>query len=350
MKPALCVAVFSMLFGVQLAHAACPNDAVFLVLGDQIRGYPLRANGATEPCQVLQGPLTTLMTAGATVIDRKNAFHVAQFLTSSTVDIFPRKAEGNEAPSRSFMLTTTNDLLSIAVDSHLNDFVLSVRPSEAGVYVVPKNSSGPLTSPVHITDPNIVQYVSIAIDSDDNLLIAGYDARGAALIDTLGTRRSMTAPPLLRSLTGSKTGLLPAGGLFARNTMTLAVDPDTDELFVFNATMDLTHSQVSVFAAKAHGDVRPVRTISGPATGLTASGLPGNTIAVSSDGRLLVAAPNLRILAFAPGARGNVAPSQVIEDSTLGPTNQGGIAARSRGGGQQNGNDDARGKDSAGNN
>jgi len=66
MKPALCVAVVSMLFGVQLAHAACPNDAVFLVLGDQIRGYSLRANGATEPCQVLQGPLTTLMTAGAT--------------------------------------------------------------------------------------------------------------------------------------------------------------------------------------------------------------------------------------------------------------------------------------------
>jgi len=89
----------------------------------------LSANGATEPCQVLQGPLTTLMTAGATVIDRKDSFHVAQFLTSSTVDIFARKAEGNEAPSRSFMLTMTNDLLSIAVDSHLNDFVMTVRPS-----------------------------------------------------------------------------------------------------------------------------------------------------------------------------------------------------------------------------
>src|ERR1700733_6699259 len=169
MKPALCVGVVSMLFGVQLAHAACPKDAVFLVLSDQIRGYSLRANGATEPCQVLQGPLTTLMTAGATVIDKKDSFHVAQFLTSSTVDIFPRKAEGNEAPSRSFMLTTTNDLLSIAVDSHLNDFVLTVRPSEAGVLVAPANSSGPVTNAIHITDPNIVQYVSIAIDSDDNL-------------------------------------------------------------------------------------------------------------------------------------------------------------------------------------
>ncbi|NYH20851.1 hypothetical protein [Paraburkholderia bryophila] len=342
MKPTLCVAVASMLFWVQLAHAACPNDAVFLVLGDQIRGYSLRANGATEPCQVLQGPLTTLMTAGATVIDKKDFFHVAQFLTSSTVDIFPRKAEGNEAPSRSFMLTSTNDLLSIAVDSHLNDFVLTIRPSEAGVLVVPNSSSGPLPNPTRITDPTINQYVSIAIDKDDNLLIAGYDIRGAAIIDTFGTSRSLTSPPLLRSLTGSKTGLLPGTPLFGRNNMTIALDPRTDELFVYNATTDETQIQVSVFAAKASGDVPPVRTISGPATGITGSGLPGNEIAISSDGRLLVAEPNLRILAFAPGARGNVAPSQIIEDSTPGPIAQGGIVVRSGRRGQQNEQDDDR--------
>ncbi|MFL9920261.1 hypothetical protein PQR75_33780 [Paraburkholderia fungorum] len=339
MKPALCVAVASMIFGAQLAHATCPNDAVFLTLNDQIRGYSLRANGATEPCQVLQGLLTTLKTAGAMVIDKKDSFHVAQFLTNSTVDIFPRKAEGNEAPSRSFMLTITNDLLSIAVDSHLNDFVLTVRPSEAGVLVAPANSSGPVTNAIEITDPNIVQYVSIAIDRDNNLLIAGYDIRGAAIIDTFGTSRSMTSPPLLRSLTGSKTGLLPGAGLFARNNMTIAVDPRTDELFVYNQTADATQIQVSVFAAKANGDVPPVRTISGSATGITSSGLPGNKIAVSSDGRLLVAEPNLRILAFAPGARGNVAPSQVIEDSTPGPTTQGGIAVRSAEGRQHDDDD-----------
>jgi hypothetical protein len=165
-----------MLFGVQLAHAACSHDAVFLTVGDQMRGYSARANGATEPCQVLQGPLTTLMTAGAMVIDKKDSFHVAQFGTSSTVDIFPRKAERNEAPSRSFTLgTITNDLPGIAVNSRLNDFVLTVRPSEAGGYVVPNNSFGRLANPIHITDPSIVQYQSIAIDGDDNLLIAGYD-------------------------------------------------------------------------------------------------------------------------------------------------------------------------------
>jgi hypothetical protein len=161
------------------------------------------------------------------------------------------------------------------------------------------------------------------------------------IIDTLGTSLSITSPPLLRSLTGSKTGLLPSTGGFARNNITIALDPDTDELVVYNATTDQTQIQLSVFAAKASGDVPPVRTISGPATGITGSGLPGNKIAISSDGRILVAEPNLRILAFAPGARGNVAPSQVIEDSTPGPVTQGGIAVRSRGGRQHNGDDDA---------
>ncbi|MBN3756103.1 hypothetical protein G3N95_24400 [Paraburkholderia sp. Tr-20389] len=337
MKPVLCVALVSMLFGAQVAHAVCRSDAVFLSFDNQIRGYSARANGATEPCQVLQGPLTTLMSAGATAIDKKDAFHVAQF-GQSTVDIFPRKAEGNQAPERSFMLTSTNDLPGVAVDSRLNDFVLSVRPSTAGVMVVPVNSSGPIPNPVRITDPNITHYQSIAIDGDDNLLIAGYDIQGAAIIDTFGTSRSVTAPPLLRSLTGPNTGLFPGRNVFfSQIATTIAIDPRTDELFVYNTTADATQTQVSVFAAKANGNMRPLRTISGPATGIVGQELarPGNRIAVSPDGRLFFADPSqLRILAFAPGARGNVPPSQIIEDSTPGPANSGAIVFRSGRGGR----------------
>jgi len=123
------------------------------------------------------------------------------------------------APSTSFGgRPTTNDLLSIAVDSHLNDFVMTVRPSTAGVLVAPAHSSGPLSNPIHITDPNIVQYVSVAIDSDDNLLIAGYDIQGMAIIDTFGTSRRMTSPPLLRSSRVAKPACFRAGGFFSHRT------------------------------------------------------------------------------------------------------------------------------------
>lgn len=350
MKLALCVAVISALFGVRLAQGACPNDAVFLALDDQIRGYSLRANGATEPCQVLQGPRTTLLTGRAVAFSKNDFFHVAQFLTNGTVDIFPPRAKGNEAPSRSFMLPT-NDLVSIAVDSHLNDFVMVVRPSGPPIQVAPVNSSGPLPLPrPGISDPNITQYASLAVDNDDNLLVAGYDARGAVIIDTLGTARSITSPALLRSLTGSNTGLLPlAGGLARTTNLTIALDPRTDELFVYTTNADQTQNQVSVFAAGASGNVPPIRVISGPATGITGPGLAGaSKIGVSSDGRLFVAEPDRRILVFAPGATGNVAPSQVIEDSTAGPAAQGGIAVRSlkeregRRGGEEGGRGDER--------
>jgi hypothetical protein len=117
--------------------------------------------------------------------------------------------------------------------------------------------------------------------------------------------------------------------------MSIAVDPRTDELLVYNTTTDLTHIQVSVFAVKADGNVPSVRTISGisgPATRITGPGLPpGNKIAISADGRLFVAEANLRILAFAPGGKGNVAPSKVIKDSP-GPVTTEGSPSRGRGG------------------
>ena len=96
-------------------------------------------------------------------------------------------------------------------------------------------------------------------------------------------------------------------------------------------TADQTKIQISVFAPKAVGNIKPVRVISGPLTEIGGPGFAGaNKIGVSSDGRLFVAEPNNRILVFAPGANGNVPPSQVIKDSTVtGLINQGGIGVRS---------------------
>ena len=88
---------------------------------------------------------------------------------------------------------------------------------------------------------------------------------------------------------------------------------------------------MSVFPAGANGNVKPSRVISGNFTQVGAPGELVNKISVSADGRLFDAEANNRILVFAPGASGNVPPSQIIQDSTLGTTQvaQGGIAVRS---------------------
>jgi 6-phosphogluconolactonase (cycloisomerase 2 family) len=74
-------------------------------------------------------------------------------------------------------------------------------------------------------------------------------------------------------------------------------------------------SSILVFAPGADGDAAPVRTISGPATGL--SGKP-HGLAVTNDGTLFATSYYTdEILVFAPNANGNVAPVRTITSSAL---------------------------------
>jgi hypothetical protein len=332
MKRLVCLLSFLSCLGASTAWAHCPHNAVFLALEDQIRGYSLRANGPVAPCQVIQGPNTTLQTARAIAISKNGYLHTAQFLTNGTISIFRPTANGDDAPSRSLQLET-NDLVGIAVDSHVNDFVVSIRQFPPSIFVLPPSASGQQQNPTTIEDPSLFPIGDVAIDEDRNLLVGGHDSSGVTAVQTFKTSRTLKSPPIIRTISGSATGLFPHdSNPFAPSNLSIALDPSTDELYVYNVSVDGTNIQVSVFAPEANGNVAPIRVISGEATGITGPGFPGaNKIALSSDGRLFVAEPNNRILVFAPGASGNVPPSQVIQDSTIGSNQveQGGIAVRS---------------------
>src|SRR5215471_14940914 len=106
--------------------SSCPTNAVFLALEGEVRGYPLRSNGDTLPCQVLQGSSTTLSTARAVSFTADNSLHVMQFLTNGTVNVFAPESTGDVPPMKT-EATFTNDLIAIATDSRSTDFVLSNR-------------------------------------------------------------------------------------------------------------------------------------------------------------------------------------------------------------------------------
>ncbi|HVA90506.1 MAG TPA: hypothetical protein VNL71_11780 [Chloroflexota bacterium] len=311
----------------------CPQRAVFLALEDQVRGYPADATGPTPPCQLLAGPRTMLSTARSLAVSIHGNPHVVQFLSNGSFAIFPPRATGDVAPNRT-VFTETNDLTAIAVDSHIRDYVLSVRQGPR-VFVYHDGLSSQQSTPIVITDPSLAAVAGIAIDSQQNLVMAGYDANGQARIDTFHTATEIGPEvDLVRSLSGPRTGLLPGStNPFGNPTMSIAVNPVTGELFVFAAPGDGSTSpgSVRVFAANAHGDVPPLRVIGGSSTGIAGVGILGtNKIAVARDGRLFVAQPNATILVFAAGANGNVPPASTITDSTLGTTtqDQGGIAVR----------------------
>jgi hypothetical protein len=276
------------------ASTPCPHNAVFLALEDQIRGYSLRANGSVAPCQIIEGSNTTLQTSRAVAVSINGYLHTAQFLTNGSVTIFPATANGNVAPSRTVQVET-NDLVAIAIDSRVNDFIATNRSAVPTILVLPSGSSGLQPNPVAIQDPNLQFVGTVAIDRGGDLLVGGYDSNGICTIDTFATSHTLKSPPLLRTLKGSVTGLFPLNNRNAAltNPVSIAVDPSTNELYVYN-TSDRGAVQVSIFASKAFGNVAPIRLISGAATSITGPGFIGtDKIALSSDGRLFVAEPTI---------------------------------------------------------
>lgn len=307
----------------------CPTNVIFLALQDEIRGYPTRANGPTAPCQIIQGPLTTLTTANSVSISKHGDLHVLQFLTNGTIVVFKPAVHGNVAPER-IESVLANDLVAVATDQRVNDFALSQRDGVAAVSVTLPATT---RSEYAFIAPGFqLGSGAMAIDSDDNLIVGGYDSNANPLIETMGTAASLGDPKVVRTIAGSKTGLFQGSFAdFSDNQISLATDPVSGELYVYNYSFTEHQQQISVFAARASGNVAPIRVIAGPQTLIGTPGGLVNKIGVGADGRLFVAEANNRILVFAPGVTGNVVPSQIIQDSTIGAAtvSQGGIGVRS---------------------
>ena len=243
------------------------------------------------------------------------------------VETFAPAANGPVDPMLSEHLGA-NDSVGLAVDARANTFVATMRHDQILVLSPYAPSSGGFP-------PSLISLCAVgglAIDTDDNLVAIGLPAMGAGgcatirqplQVTTFATSQTLNAPPILRTIAGNATGLLGPVGI--------ALDPTSGELYVYDS--DFQSVQVSVFPPGADGNVAPIRRIAGLQTGLPVpEALPStNKIAVSADGRLFVAAPNNRVLVFAPSASGDVTPSQVIQDSTADAAglSQSSIAVRS---------------------
>ncbi len=312
--------------------AQCPQDAVFLGLRTGIRGFPLRANGNTAPCQAIpiQNGLTT---SRSLAISRYGWLHTIEFTSAEMVETFGPAANGPVEPILSERLID-NDSVGLAVDARGNTFVATFR-GQARISVLSRYAPLRDGFPPPLTSLRSLCTVGgLAIDTDDNLVVIGVPIAGTgtpscstipkpAQLMTFATSQTLNDPPVLRTIAGNGTGLMGPVGI--------AIDPTSGELYVYDS--DSQSVQVSVFAPRANGNVAPIRKIAGLQTQLPVpEAIPStNKIAVSSDGRLFVAAPNNRILVFAPGASGDVAPSQIIQDSAADAvgSSQGSIAVRS---------------------
>jgi hypothetical protein len=270
-------------------------------LGGSIREYAESANGNVAPSTVishLNGPYAIAFssTEGIGIANGNIAsggqagaetFGLAgDFLTG--ISCFPKPSQTNAA----------------AFDRKGQLFVSAFLP-EGGraVEIFAPGANGCVKPKRTISDDG-----GLAIDSNNLLYVANSKT---ATIDIFPAGSST----MQAQIGGSNTGLVAPG--------TVAVDAALN-VYVF----DTTTATISEFAAGATGNVAPIRTIAGSNTGLDGGNGFSFGLAISkTSGEIFVSNPGSNaILGFAPTATGNVAPIQTVAGSATGLADPLGLA------------------------
>ena len=218
--------------------------------------------------------------------------------------VFDLAADGPTTPLRTIAgaTTTIETPWDLELDLERGDlWVLSKDASELLVFAVGGGGNVAPQRTLATAPPWPSSTTDFDLDLVHNEVVITDRTPGAAAIRFLPLLGNGTVG-VLRSISGPATGLT--------DPSIVAVDPLHDEVFVVN------QASIRVFAREASGDVAPLRVLSGAATGLLAvHGLDVDPLAgAGGAGELTVlrSSPNDALLFFPRTATGNVAPLRAI--------------------------------------
>lgn len=285
-----------------------------------VTAYARGADGNAVPVRTIAGSHTQLIEPNGLVVDERGKLYVTNLFAGSngygSILIFAPGTNGNTAPIAT--IDTGLDVpFGVALDTARNVYVAnwqgqSITEYAAGTYQVIRKISGDNTG---------LYPVGIALDSGGKIYaINDTESSGSSWVTVYAGNATGNATPL-RTIEGPKTKLTNAlGGI--------AVDAK-HEIVVTNSPYPGIPS-ILVFAARANGNVKPIRTIGGSKTGLT--NYPGG-LTLDGSGKIYVTqaagseSPGT-VLVFAANARGNTAPIQVISGPETGLRAPTGISVR----------------------
>lgn len=290
-------------------EAGCDRFRSISIFGDAM-------NGNTEPLSLLGGPNNSgLLDASAMVYDPgEKTVLVADFF-GQKIHVFAADARGDVAPLRAFsspqMGQPRNVVRVAGQDEYIalsSNFVLAFARTATGSVAPLRMTS---FAPTVINNASGLAY----LPGSDEIAVGDYEDLGGGLArgEVLVFPRTINGAPLSsRRIGGAQTQL----GSYVN---ALAVDAARGELFVLVTDAD-SRGRIVVFPVGADGDVAPLRVIGGDDTRMVnASGL--DYYAFRDE--LLVASGTFnsattRVLGFARGASGNVAPSRDISGPDTG--------------------------------
>jgi hypothetical protein len=270
------------------------------------------ASGNAAATRLVSGSNTGIAGNYGIALDASSNVYVSDFSSSGSVHVFAPTANGNATPIRALVGANTGfaGSLGLAIDAAGELLVSNFFGNSIGVFAAGASGNVAPTRTIAGSSTGIAEPYGIALDSANNLYVVNNQSQfgGTDSITVYSAGASGNAAPS-RSIQGSNTGM--NGAVYD------AVDA-AGKIYVSNAYA----GSVTVYGAGANGNAAPVATIAGPSTLLTR---PGG-IAVDAAGNIYVGndganASTTFVAVFAPGATGNVAPIRTIAGTATGINN-----------------------------
>jgi DNA-binding beta-propeller fold protein YncE len=284
--------------------------------GNSVLVFARTANGDVQPKRVIRGPLTGIKGPMGVAISRDEIW-IANF-GDHTALVFPRLAAGNVAPRRILRNAPAGketsgfgNPYSVAYDTKREQVLVPNCVSQPRIAAFARLANGNVAparviqgQPTHLSRTTH----GIAYDSTHDEIFAPNPLAAAMVIFRGG---AVGEEPPIRTIQGAQTGL--------SRPETVAVDEKNDELIVG----DPGDRRVLVYKRDADGDAKPLRAIQGPKTKL----LQIVGVAVDPVRDLLVVSTYSRLpggttglLIFKRTAEGDVAPLRTISGPKTGVT------------------------------
>lgn len=309
------------------ATAATSEFVVVANVAGPVTAYSALASGPVPPAFTVDDPnrANTYWAPWGIAVDAQGFLYVQTFLSSATTFVFAPGTSGGAPPARVFR-GGGPDTRAIVIDAQGYEYIATGQ-GPAEILVLPPAANG---DPDHFYAVDPLRSVqtdesgawapwpsTLTTDAQNHVIAAVVRAGGNAIEGFEGGPSGASAP--LRVITGPLTGL-DSCATAGCHTMAVTSSSLTGQLYV--AVNQGAGTHISVFAGNASGNVAPLRSIVGPATGLSGRVVTG--LAVSSlTGELyaLIKATQFggpaQISVFGPSAEGDVAPSRTFTDAAL---------------------------------
>ena len=253
------------------------------------------------------------------------------------VTAFPIASRGDVAP-----IALTTDMASpsgIARDASGRIYITNSATSTVTIYAANSNGNVPPLAVIGGSRTRLVNPTGIALDSTGKIHVLNISANGRDSITVyppLGAGIGILNEAPIAEIAGSKTLLDDPLGIAIDSQNNIYVANDRSGPVVRGQHFD--KGSITVYPAGSDGNIAPLATISGKATGLS---FPVGIALDSSDniyvGNFFIAnvknALNLggSITVYPAGSKGNASPSATIAGNNTGLESLGGIALDSNG-------------------